>query len=328
LKLTLSFDSIIHCAPAKGARRMRIIITGGTGLIGKPLSAALLNEGHEVIILSRNPAQRKGIPPGVRLERWDGQSADGWGTLADGAGAIINLAGEGIADGRWSEERKQRILASRVNAGKAVVQAIAQAQQKPGVLIQASAVGYYGPRGDEIITEESAPGADFLSRVCFEWEASTAPASQQGVRRPVLRTGIVFSNDGGAFPRLVLPFHLFAGGPVGSGKQWYPWIHIDDEVRAIQFLLNHPTATGPFNLSAPEPLTNKALAREIGKVMNRPAFLPAPSFGLQIVFGEMSTVVLDGQRAIPKRLQELGFQFKYPTAEAALRALLQKSEAP
>jgi uncharacterized protein len=302
---------------------MRVIITGGTGLIGRPLSAALLAEGHEVIILSRNPAKRKGIPPGVRLEQWDGQSATGWGPLADGAGAIINLAGEGIADGRWSEERKQRILASRIDAGKAVVQAIAQAQQKPGVLIQASAVGYYGPRGDELITESSSPGADFLARVCFEWEASTAAASQQGVRRPVLRTGIVFSNEGGAFPKLVLPFRLFAGGPVGSGQQWYPWIHIDDEVRAIQFLLNHPMATGPFNLAAPEPLTNKALAGEIAKVMGRPAVVPAPGFAMKAAFGEMSTVLLDGQRALPQRLQELGFEFKYPTAEVALRALLQ-----
>jgi uncharacterized protein (TIGR01777 family) len=301
---------------------MRIIITGGTGLIGRPLSAALLNEGHEVIILSRNPANRQGIPAGVRLERWDGQTAAGWGALADGAGAIINLAGESIADGRWSEERKQRILQSRLNAGKAVMQAIEQAQTKPGVLLQASAVGYYGPRGDEIITEESNPGDDFLAHVCAAWEASTAAAVDHGVRRPVLRTGIVLSNEGGAFPKLLLPFRFFAGGPVGSGKQWYPWIHIDDEIAAMRFLLNHPSATGPFNLAAPEPMTNKALATTIGKVMGRPALFPAPSFAIKLAFGEMATVVLDGQRAIPKRLQELGFQFTYPAAEAALRALL------
>lgn len=301
---------------------MRVILSGGAGLIGRPLSAALLSEGHEVIVLSRNPATAKNVPTGVTLMPWDGKSATGWGHLADGAGALINLAGEGIADGRWTDERKERILNSRVWAGQAMVQAIEQASSKPGVLIQASAVGYYGPGGDEVITEARPPGSDYLARVCFEWEASSAAASRLGVRRPIIRTGIVFSNDGGAFPKLVLPFRLFAGGPVGSGKQWYPWIHMDDQVQAILFLLHHEQADGPFNLAAPEPLTNKELAAKIGKVMGRPAFFPAPAFAMQAAFGEMSTVLLDGQRAVPQRLQELGFTFTYPTAEAALHALL------
>lgn len=301
---------------------MRVIIAGGTGLIGRPLTAALIREGHEVVVLSRNPATTQNMPTGVTLTAWDGASSAGWGHLADGAGALINLAGEGIADGRWSEERKERILNSRVRAGEAMVQAIEQASTKPGVLIQASAVGYYGPRGDEVVTEASSPGSDYLARVCFAWEASSAPASKLGVRRPILRTGIVFSNDGGAFPKMVLPFRLFAGGPIGSGKQWYPWIHIDDEVRAILFLLNHSEADGPFNLAAPEPLTNKELAQVIGKVMGRPAVFPTPGFAMQALFGEMATVLLDGQRAVPERLQALGFTFNYPTAEAALRALL------
>lgn len=301
---------------------MRVIIAGGTGLIGRPLAAVLISEGHEVVVLSRNPVTTKNMPTGVTLTEWDGASAAGWGHLADGAGALINLAGEGIADGRWSEERKARILNSRVQAGEAMVQAIEQASAKPSVLIQASAVGYYGPRGDEVVTEASSPGSDYLARVCFAWEASSAAASKLGVRRPILRTGIVFSNDGGAFPKMLLPFRLFAGGPIGSGKQWYPWIHIDDEVRAILFLLNHGEADGPFNLAAPEPLTNKELAQVIGKVMGRPAFFPMPGFAMQAIFGEMATVLLDGQRAAPERLQALGFTFNYPTAEAALRALL------
>jgi hypothetical protein len=302
---------------------MRVIITGGTGLIGRALSAALLNTGNEVIVLSRNPTKRHALPGGVRLEGWDGQSANGWGHLVNEADAIVNLAGEGIADGRWSAERKERILNSRVQAGQALTAAIQQATTKPKVLIQSSAVGYYGARKDELLTEAASPGGDFLARVCFEWEASTAAVDKLGLRRPIIRTGIVLSNAGGAFPKLVLPFRLFAGGPVGSGKQWYPWIHIDDEVAAIQFLLNHERATGPFNLSAPEPLTNKALAAEIGKVMGKPAFMPAPGFAMQTLFGEMATVLLDGQRAMPQRLLDLGFTFKYPTAEAALRALLQ-----
>ena len=221
---------------------MRIIMTGGTGLIGKPLTTALAAEGHEVVVLTRNPQQSKALAPGVRLQSWDGKSTEGWGKLVDGAGAVINLAGEGIADGRWSTARKQSIRQSRINAGNAVYSAIEQATHKPSVLIQASAVGYYGVHQDELITEEHSPGSDFLSKVCFDWEISTAPVSKLGLRRPVLRTGIVLSNDGGAFPKMALPFRLFAGGPIGSGRQWLPWIHIADQVEAILFLLHHPSA--------------------------------------------------------------------------------------
>ncbi len=301
---------------------MRIIITGGTGLIGRPLSAALITDGHEVIVLTRDPNQIKDKPEGVRLEAWDGKSSAGWGELVDGAGAVINLAGEGIADGRWSAERKKRIRESRVAAGLAVQEAIKRATNKPAVLIQASAVGYYGPTHDEVLTEKSPPGADFLSKVCFDWEASTVPVVQMGVRRPVLRTGVVLSTAGGAFPKMVLPFKLFAGGPIGSGKQWLPWIHMADEVSAIQFLLTHESATGPFNLAAPNPVTNKTFGQAIGKVLGRPAIAPAPAFAMKALFGEMSTVLLDGQRAVPKRLEELGFTFAFPTVQAALQDLL------
>lgn len=302
---------------------MRIIITGGTGLIGRPLSRVLAAEGHEVIVLSRQPEKVKNIPAGVKVQKWDGKSAEGWGELADGAGAIVNLAGAGIADERWSAARKQLIRQSRIDAGKAVMEAITAASTKPGVLIQASAVGYYGVQhGDAQITESASPGGDFLSKVCFDWEASTAAASRQGVRRAVIRTGVVLSNEGGAFPKQVMPFKFFVGGPVGSGKQWYPWIHIDDEVRAIQFLIANDKAEGPFNLSAPNPVTNKEFGRLIGEVLGRPSFMPAPGFAMQIVFGEMAVVLLEGQRAVPQRLLELGFTFKYETALAALKNLL------
>lgn len=302
---------------------MRIIITGGTGLIGRPLSQALAAEGHEVIVLSRQPEKVKNVPAGVKVQKWDGKSAEGWGELADGAGAIVNLAGAGIADQRWSAARKQLIRQSRIDAGKAVMEAIAAANAKPGVLIQASAVGYYGVQnGDAQLTESASPGGDFLSKVCFDWEASTAPVAKLGMRRAVIRTGVVLSNEGGAFPKQVLPFKLFAGGPVGSGKQWYPWIHIDDEVRAIQFLIVNERASGPFNLTAPNPVTNQEFGRLIGEVLGRPAFMPAPGFAMKIAFGEMSVILLEGQRAIPQKLLELGFKFKYETAQAALRALL------
>lgn len=300
---------------------MRVIITGGTGLIGRALSKSLTADGHEVIVLTRNPRQDTKLPSGVQQVKWDAATADGWGSLADGAGAIVNLAGEGIADSRWSEERKKRIYASRINAGKAVMQAITQATNKPKVLIQASAVGYYGPRSSEILTESANPGSDFLSQICFDWEAATFGAEAMGVRRAVIRSGIVLSNDGGAWPQIVLPFKLFAGGPIGSGKQYWPWIHIDDEVGAIRFLIDNENAKGVFNLSAPTPLTNKEFAERLGKVMNRPAFFPVPGFGLKILFGEMSTILIDGQRAVPQHLQELNYSFKFPTPESAFQAL-------
>jgi uncharacterized protein (TIGR01777 family) len=307
---------------------MRIIITGGTGLIGRPLSTALVAEGHDVTVLSRNPDKIKDMVAGVKLAAWDGQSAQGWGQLADGADAIINFAGEGIGDGRWNNERKQKIRQSRTMAGKAVLEAISAAAVKPKVLLQASAVGYYGTNtGDKLVTETASPGNDFLSKVCFDWEASTAAATRMGVRRPVLRTGIVLANEGGAFPKLLLPFKFFAGGPLGNGKQWLPWIHIEDEVRAIQFLLNTDQADGPFNLAAPNPVTNSEMAKQIGEAMGRPSFMPAPGFALKTVLGDMSTLVLDGQRAVPTKLQALNFPFKYETVQGALRNLLGKSES-
>ena len=301
---------------------MRVIITGGTGLIGRALSEVLSNDGNEVIVLTRNPRQDATLPANVRQVKWDAATAEGWGELADGAGAIVNLAGEGIADGRWSEERKKRIYSSRVNAGKAVVEAVTAASTKPKVVIQSSAVGYYGPHKDEILTETASPGSDFLAQVCFDWEASTAAVEAMGVRRAIIRTGIVLSNKGGAWPRIVLPFKLFAGGPIGSGQQYWPWIHLADEVNAIRFLIENEGGHGVFNLCAPTPLTNKAFSQKLGEVMGRPALLPVPSFALKIAFGEMSTVLLDGQRAVPKHLEELGYTYKYPSAEAAFKDLV------
>jgi hypothetical protein len=302
---------------------MRVIITGGTGLIGRALSETLATDGHEVVVLTRSPDKTKGMPKGVQLQKWDGATPAGWGHLVDGAGAIVNLAGAGIADSRWSKERKQAIRQSRVAAGNAVTEAIKGAANKPQVLIQSSAVGYYGgATGNELVTEAHSPGGDFLAKVCFDWEISTAGVSRLGVRRAVVRTGIVLSMAGGAFPKQLLPFKLYAGGPVGSGKQWMPWIHIDDEVRAIQFLIANPQAEGPFNLVAPNPVTNKEFGKLIGEVMGRPSFMPAPDFALKTVFGEMSTILLEGQRVVPKKLLDLGFEFRYPTARAALVALL------
>ena len=264
----------------------------------------------------------RGLPTGVQVAGWDGRSAAGWGKLVEGAGAIVNLAGENIGDARWTTERKQRIRESRNDAGQAVVEAVLAAANKPGVVIQSSAVGYYGPHGNEELGEETPPGQDFLAQVAVDWENSTAAVEAAGVRRAIIRSGVVLAREGGAFPRMLLPFRLFAGGPYGNGRQWLPWIHIADEVGAIRFLIQKDAAHGPFNLSAPSPLTNRQFATVLGRVMHRPSLLPVPAFAFRLLFGEMATVILDGQRALPDRLLQLGYMFQYPTAAAALRNLL------
>lgn len=304
---------------------MRVVITGGTGLIGRSLAASLAADQHEVVVLSRNPGQAKDLPAGVRAERWDGRSATGWGQWAEGAGAIVNLAGAGIADSRWSDERKREIVASRVDAGKAVVEAVQAAAAKPAVVVQSSAVGYYGSRGREVLTEQSQPGDDFLADVCVDWEQSTTAVEALGVRRAVIRTGIVLSIEGGALPKMLLPFKLFAGGKLGSGQQYFPWIHMADEVAAIRFLIDNAQASGPFNLAAPNPPTNADFVKAVGQAMGRPSVVPAPAFALKAAFGEMSTVLLDGQRAEPQRLLALGYRFRFTDPVAAVKDVLGKS---
>lgn len=304
---------------------MRILMTGGTGLIGRALCSALVTDGHLVTVLSRTPDSSRDMPKGVTVEEWDAETTQGWGHLMNGVDGVVNLAGAGIADAPWTDKRKHLIRESRIQAGLALQKAIEAAEKKPQVLIQASAVGYYGQdHGDEIITESSPAGHDFLAKVCYDWEMSTAPVTRMGVRRVVIRTGIVLSNKGGAFPKIKLPFKFFAGGALGNGKQWMPWIHIHDEVRAIQHLLTHENASGAYNLAAPNPVTNKSFSQILGAQMGRPALLPAPAFALKAVLGEMSTILLDGQRALPEKLEESGYVFTFPTAQEALGQLVKK----
>jgi len=306
---------------------MKIVITGGTGLIGTALTKSLGHDGHEVVVVSRSPRQRGPMPETVTFAEWDAETADGWGEHVDGADAVVHLAGASIAgDGflpaRWTDERKQVILDSRVNSGKAVVAAIEQATNKPNVLVQSSAVGYYGTHPNNVeITEDHPPGDDFLADVCKKWEASTEAVEDMGVRRVIIRTGIVLSDEGGALPRQVFPFKLFAGGPIGSGKQPYPWIHIDDEVGAIRYLIENDTLSGPFNLSAPNVVTNGELAKVIGKTLNRPSFFPTPGFAFELAFGEVAVLLTKGQRAIPQNLQEAGYDFKFDDPQPALEDL-------
>jgi uncharacterized protein (TIGR01777 family) len=307
---------------------MRVIIPGGSGLVGRALTENLAADGHEVIVLSRSPQEVDSLPTLARAVGWDARTAAGWADLADGANAIVNLAGanlagEGFFPSRWTAERKRIIRDSRVNAGRAVVDAVQRAETKPGVVIQASGAGYYGQRGDEEVAEDGLPGLDYLAQLAAEdWEPSTTPVEEVGVRRAIVRSGAVLDADEGALPRLVLPFRLFVGGPMGSGKQWFPWIHIQDEVRAIRFLIDHEEASGAFNLTAPQPLTNADFARAIARAMGRPSWLPVPGFALKLAFGEVSAVLLTGQRAVPERLLAMGFEFRFPDADSALRDLL------
>jgi uncharacterized protein (TIGR01777 family) len=300
---------------------MRIIVSGGTGFIGTVLVKSLLAEGHQVWILTRNTQTARLVDGAVGIG-WDGRTVAAWGEQVSQADAIVNLAGENLASGTWSAARKHRILVSRAEAGHAICTAIRQVNPRPKVLIQASAVGIYGPCGDEPVTEESTSGSGFLAEVCKEWEASTQPVTELNVRRVVIRTGVVLSKNEGALQRMMLPFRLFAGGALGNGRQGLPWIHPADEVGAIRFLLENEKAQGVYNLSAPEPLSNANFGKILAKIMRRPFWIPVPSFVLRLVLGEMSSLVLEGQFMLPKRLQELGYNFQHETAEAALRDLL------
>jgi hypothetical protein len=306
---------------------MKIIITGGTGLIGSALAEDLAGDQHEVIVLSRNPDKSQFKSKNIHVAAWDARTANGWEHLADGADAIVNLAGENISGegmfpSRWTAERKRRIVESRINAGKAVTEAVMKASNKPGVVVQASAIGYYPASDARRYTEEDAPGADFQANVLREYEASTATIESLGIRRVIVRSGVVLSADGGAFVPQVLPFKMFVGGPLGSGRQGYSWIHIDDEVAGIRFLMENPAASGAYNLTSPNPVSNKEFGKAIGKVMGRPAFFPVPGFALNLAFGEVSSILLEGRTVLPKRLQEAGFTFRFPDAESAIRDLL------
>ena len=309
---------------------MRVLMTGGTGLIGQALTEELLAKGYKVTILSRNPAQYQSLLPGAQIAQWDGRTAEGWGYLIEDTDAVINLAGAsiageglgGILTQRWSDAVKKRIRQSRIDAGQALTQAIEAAANKPRVLAQSSAVGYYGPRGDEGVAEDTPPGDDFLAKVCIDWENSTQAVEALGVRRVIIRTGLVLSEEGGILPMMLLPFRLFVGGPLGSGRQSISWIHVRDEIDAIIHLLESEAAQGAYNLTAPVPVNSAQFGEVAGKVLGRPSFFPTPAFILKLALGEKATLVLDGQRAVPTRLLENGYTFNFTQLAPALRDLL------
>jgi len=298
---------------------MRVVITGATGFIGRALCKAL-HKDYEVIALSRDASRAaKSIGEMAKIIEWDGRTTGSWYKQANGAFAIINLAGENVASGRWNESKKAGILHSRLDSSRAVLEVIKQADKKPTVVILASAIGYYGSRQDELLEETSTPGKGFLANLCRRVESYAEEIEGVGVRCVVIRTGVVLGRDGGAFAKLVKPFRFFLGGHLGSGRQWFSWIHLEDEVKAIKFLLENEHHKGVFNLTAPEPVTMKEFCKILGKVLHRPAWLNVPALAARLAFGEMADeMLLSGQKVLPKRLLNTGFDFKYTNVEQAL----------
>ena len=299
---------------------MNVLIAGGTGLIGKALVSALSADKYQTKILTRNPLKaRESLPSTATPFQWDGRTTQGWSHLIEDSDVVINLAGESIAGEtlpailtrRWTPEQIRRIEISRLDTGQALVSAIQDAKRKPRLFIQASAVGYYGPRQDEDIPETTPTGIDTLAQICQKWERSTASLETLGVRRVVIRTGLVLSTSGGILPMMLLPIRLFVGGPIGSGSQYVPWIHIEDQVNAIQFLLQDNSSRGVYNLTSPNPVRQREFAKIAGQILQRPSFFPIPGFALKLLMGEKASLVLDGQRVLPRRLIEAGYEDLY-----------------
>jgi hypothetical protein len=301
-----------------------VIISGATGFIGSALCRGLAEGGYDVAILTRNRDKaRELFGDSAIAAEWDGKTSQGWLELAAQADAVINLAGENIGAGRWTKKRKQRIVHSRLNAGNAIIEAVQRASVKPKTIIQASAVGFYGPREDEYLDEFSPAGDGFLAGLARQWESSTRQAEELGVRRIVTRSGLVLGKGGGVLPKFLTPFRFFLGGPLGSGKQWLSWIHWKDEIAVIRFLLERDDLNGVFNLVAPHPVTMKEFSRTLGCVMKRPSWFPVPALLLRVLFGEMAReTLLSGQRVLPSALLKAGYKFQYPKIEPALREIL------
>jgi uncharacterized protein (TIGR01777 family) len=306
---------------------MRVIIAGATGFIGRALCRELHGD-YEIVALSRDGARAaRLLGPQAQAAEWDARTASGWARYAEGAHAIINLAGEDIGTGRWTQAKRDSILQSRTQSANAVLDAVNAVRNKPSVVIQASAVGYYGARGDEVLDENSSAGSSFLAEVTRKSEAIVAHAGRAAVRWVAIRSGIVLGREGGVLPRFMAPFRLYLGGYVGNGRQWVSWISLRDEIRAIRFLMDQPDLRGPVNLTAPHPVTMKDMARTLGQVLHRRAWTFLPAFAARLVFGEMADeVLLTSQQAIPKRLLEAGFKFKYADLGTALEAIIRGEE--
>jgi len=304
---------------------MDIIVTGGTGFIGRALCTALSEEGHRVTILTRTSGGAAPLFGNTMLSvEWNGRDTGPWEQALEGADAVINLAGAPIADARWTNARKQILTDSRVFTTRLLARALSRRSSKPATFISASGIGYYGPSDDRLLDEGVARGTGFLADLCLAWEAEAMRAAEFGARVVILRTGMVLEADGGALAKMLLPFKLFAGGPIMPGTQWVSWIHRNDHIGLIQWALANNHVSGPLNAVAPEPVTMKTFCEVLGRVLHRPSWLPVPGFALNMLLGELGTLMTTGQRVIPKKAMAGGYTFRYPTLESALRAVLKK----
>jgi len=300
---------------------MKILITGGTGFVGTQLTSRLIRDGHEVTILTRSLKGAKGPSPGISYLEGDPTRKGPWQEAIKNHDAVINLAGASIFS-KWTEEQKKAIRESRVSTTQNIVEGIPSHPERPFTLFSTSAVGYYGFCGEEELIEDSPSGNDFLARIAKEWEGEALKAKDKGARVVITRFGIVMGEKGGALSQMIPLFKKYIGGPIGSGKQWFSWVHIKDLAEAFTFLLKHPEISGPVNVCSPNPVRNKDLAKALGKALHRPSFIPAPAFMVKLVLGEFGSVILEGQRVIPRKLLEKGFVFQYSDIEKALQGIV------
>ena len=305
---------------------MKIAITGATGFVGSRLVQKLNAENQQIIVLTRNLAKAQRVFPSLTFPNlefvtYKPKESGEWQESISGCDAVINLAGEPIAE-RWTAQQKQEILESRQLGTRKIVEAIAKAAVKPKVLISGSAIGYYGTSETAVFEETSPSGSDFLAEVCQNWEAEAEKVKEFGVRLAILRLGIVLADGGGALAKMIGPFQMFAGGPIGTGRQWFSWIHRDDLVNLIVEVVTNDQMSGVYNATAPNPVKMKQFCQTLGEVMNRPSWLPVPEFALELLLGDGAIVVLEGQQVLPKRAQALGFQFQYPELKPALAEIL------
>jgi len=299
---------------------MKIVVAGGSGFIGEPLVRRLVAKGHDVAVLSRDPAKVKA----GRGLHWDAKSQGGWSAEAAAADVVINLAGENVGEGRWTDERKRRMVASRLDSTAALIEALRREPDRRRTFISASAVGLYGDRGDEILHESSDPGTGFLAELVSRWETA-ARGAEPLARLVIIRFGVVLSAEGGALAKLLLPFKLGAGGPIGNGRQWMSWIDRDDAVRFVEWAVESEAARGAYNATGPHPVPNREFAQALGAALHRPALLPTPALALKVAFGEMAEeVLLAGQRVLPARAQREGFVFERPELADSLAAQLKR----
>jgi uncharacterized protein (TIGR01777 family) len=301
---------------------MKILITGGTGFVGKQLTSRFIQEGNEVTILTRSLKESGHPLKGISYLQGDPTQKGPWQEAIPGHDVIINLAGASIFS-KWSDEYKKLIRDSRVFTTRNIIEGIPSKFEKEISLFSTSAVGYYGFHGDEELDEESPPGNDFLARLAIEWEAEALKAKEKGARVVITRFGIVLGEKGGALGQMIPLFKKFIGGPIGSGQQWFSWVHIKDLAEAFAFLIKNPEISGPINVCSPNPVKNRDLAKALGRTLHRPSFIPAPGFTIKLVLGEFGSVILEGQRVLPRRLLKRGFMFQYPDIDKALQSIIQ-----